>query len=88
MLEWKFSQVCDEYYEVLLGMCYDVTHDMEVARHEALNCLMDAAKYMRPDHSYDSVATIAFASCTNFLLRKWRENHLDQLSPPTIVVDK
>lgn len=88
MLGWKFSQVCDEYYDVLYGMCYDVTHDVAEARRAALDCLMDVATYMKPRHKYDDIVLLALSSGTNFLFRKWRENHLDRFSPPVIEVDK
>lgn len=88
MLDWKFPQVIDEYYDVIFGMCYDVTHNAKAARLATWNCFMDVAEYIKPRHSYEDVVFLAILSCTNFIMRKWREDHLDRLSPPVIKVDK
>lgn len=88
MLDWKFPQVCDEYYDVLYGMCYDVTHDADASRIAAFDCLMEVAEYMKPTHDYEDAVLIAILAGINFVIRKWHENHLDELSPPVIEVDK
>ncbi len=88
MLDWKFPQVCYEYFDVLCGMCYAITQDEEEAQREALNCILEVAKHIKPRHSYEDVTKIALFSGTNFLFRRWHDDHLDQFSPPVIKVDK
>lgn len=88
MLDWKFSQVFDEYYDTIFGMCYDVTHDAEAARIAVLDCFMEVAAHMKPRHSYDDVVFLTILSCINFILRRWHENPLEHFSLPIIKVDK